>query len=68
MRNSLRTKNDWVNIRCVTSTDLGNSCVTSYAPYGLEHRSGATLVLAMRGWQFGLFQPFFKDKFKDPGT
>jgi len=26
----------------------------------LEQRQGTTLVLAMRGWQYGLFQPFVK--------
>lgn len=26
----------------------------------LEQRQGATLVLAMRGWQYGLFKPFVK--------
>ena len=31
------------------------------AALDLEQRSGATLVLAMRGWQYGLFQPFVKD-------
>jgi len=30
------------------------------APLDLEQRNGATLVLAMRGWQYGLFQPFIK--------
>jgi DNA-binding Xre family transcriptional regulator len=34
------------------------------ATLGLEHRFGATLVLAMRGWQYGLFQPFVKEKFQ----
>jgi DNA-binding Xre family transcriptional regulator len=35
------------------------------AALDLEHRFGATLVLAMRGWQYGLFQPFVKEKSKD---
>ena len=26
----------------------------------LEERHGTTLVLAMRGWQYGLFKPFLK--------
>ena len=26
----------------------------------LKERNGATLVLAMRGWQYGLFKPFLK--------
>ena len=30
------------------------------AALDLEQRNGATLVLAMRGWQYGLFQPFVK--------
>lgn len=34
------------------------------AALDLEHRFGSTLVLAMRGWQYGLFQPFVKDQFK----
>ncbi len=35
------------------------------ASLDLEHRRGATLVLALRGWQYGLFQPFVRDEFKD---
>jgi len=30
------------------------------AALGLEERQGTTLVLAMRGWQYGLFRPFLK--------
>ena len=30
------------------------------AALGLEQRRGVTLVLAMRGWQYGLFRPFVK--------
>ena len=30
------------------------------AALDLENRNGTTLVLAMRGWQYGLFQPFVK--------
>jgi DNA-binding Xre family transcriptional regulator len=30
------------------------------AALDLEQRHGATLVLAMRGWQYGLFRPFVK--------
>ena len=30
------------------------------AALDLEERNGVTLVLAMRGWQYGLFQPFVK--------
>lgn len=30
------------------------------AALGLEQRHGTTLVLAMRGWQYGLFRPFIK--------
>lgn len=30
------------------------------AALDLEQRQGATLVLAMRGWQYGLFRPFVK--------
>lgn len=30
------------------------------AALDLEERQGATLVLAMRGWQYGLFKPFLK--------
>ena len=36
------------------------------AALDLKHRFGSTLVLAMRGWQYGLFQPFVKDQFKGP--
>jgi DNA-binding Xre family transcriptional regulator len=36
------------------------------AALDLGHRFGSTLVLAMRGWQYGLFQPFVKEKFKEP--
>ena len=32
------------------------------AALDLEQRNGTTLVLAMRGWQYGLFQPFVKAK------
>ena len=34
------------------------------AALDLEHRHGTTLVLAMRGWQYGLFQPFVREEFK----
>ena len=34
------------------------------AALDLKDRHGATLVLAMRGWQYGLFQPFVKDEKK----
>ena len=30
------------------------------AALDLEQRNGATLILAMRGWQYGLFRPFVK--------
>ena len=36
------------------------------AALDLEHRTGATLVLAMRGWQYGLFEPFIREEFKNP--
>jgi DNA-binding Xre family transcriptional regulator len=32
----------------------------------LEQRQGVTLVLAMRGWQYGLFRPLVKDKLTEP--
>jgi len=35
------------------------------AALDLEHRRGATLVLALRGWQYGIFQPFVRDEFKE---
>ena len=38
------------------------------ASLDLQHRKGVTLVLAMRGWQYGLFQPFVRDEFKDQTT
>jgi transcriptional regulator with XRE-family HTH domain len=38
------------------------------AALDLEHRTGATLVLAMRGWQYGLFEPFIREEFKNPAS
>lgn len=35
------------------------------AALDLADRNGTTLVLAMRGWQYGLFQPFVKAVHKD---
>ena len=32
------------------------------AALDLEQRNGVTLVLALRGWQYGLFQPIVKSK------
>ena len=37
------------------------------AALNLEERNGVTLVLAMRGWQYGLFQPFVKSTSGDAG-
>ena len=37
------------------------------AALGLEKRNGVTLVLAMRGWQYGLFQPFVKSTSRNAG-
>lgn len=37
------------------------------AALDIEQRFGVTLVLAMRGWQYGLFEPFVKDQYK-PGA
>jgi len=37
------------------------------AALDLEKRNGVTLVLAMRGWQYGLFQPFVKSASGDTG-
>ena len=34
------------------------------AALDLELRQGTTLVLAMRGWKYGLFQPFIKQDSK----
>ena len=34
------------------------------ASLDIEQRFGVTLVLAMRGWQYGLFEPFIKDEYK----
>jgi len=36
------------------------------AALDLADRNGTTLVLAMRGWQYGLFQPFIKTGSDDP--
>ena len=33
---------------------------TDDAALDLENRNGTTLVLAMRDWRYGLFQPFIK--------
>lgn len=38
------------------------------AALDLEKRNGVTLVLAMRGWQYGLFQPFVKSTSGDTGS
>jgi len=35
------------------------------ATLDLANRNGSTLVLAMRGWQYGLFQPFIKTEHGD---
>jgi len=37
------------------------------AALGLKERQGTTLVLAMRGWKYGLFRPFLKPDSISPG-
>ena len=36
------------------------------AALDLADRNGTTLVLAMRGWQYGLFKPFIKSNSDKP--